>query len=190
MGSHSSSEQAVELFQKAITTLTVVLASFDIWWTYASKDTRPRYSPIMDGYPDFFRFDEEAHFRNAIIGLHTLFDGRRDTATIENVLTRAPIDGVAKRAAQKRIEELKPKTCKIKVLRDKLFAHRDHRLDYEEIYALAEITPNDLRLVLDECVSTINMVATQLSLDGVQGDSFVSEDLQALLDDLNQEIRA
>jgi len=66
----------VERIRVAGFNVMIARASYDIWWLYKGAAARPLYIDGMQTYSEFFRFDEEAHFRAMIVGLCSLFDGR------------------------------------------------------------------------------------------------------------------
>jgi hypothetical protein len=176
-----------ERLKSAETALIVARASFDIWWLYASNETRPRYLDVMNDYPDFFRYDEEGHFRNAVVTLWTLFDGRRDTVTLRSLITEAGARGLEVATPRARLKRLEPRLEKIETLRHKLFAHRDHSLEYESVYAIADITPDDLRSTLDESLLIFNELATLHNLPKTEFRSFPADDARRLLERLRSE---
>src|ERR1700733_13224706 len=71
-------------FRSAVIALVVASASYDIWWIYKGKSTRDLEA--MNNFPTFFRYDEEAHFRNMIVGLYTLYDTHPRTITIKSLI--------------------------------------------------------------------------------------------------------
>lgn len=185
--SERDATQAKSLVRSAVTTLSIVSASYQVWWLYASSDTRPKYLETMDRYSEFYRFDEEAHFRSIVIGLHTLFDGRGDTATIAKILKCSSLEKKSEIKIRKRLADLQPITSKIKTLRDKLFAHRDHQLGYSEVYKRAAITPNELRTVMSASIEIINEIAKRLGTQGFVESTATREDLEWMLRDLTTE---
>lgn len=164
------------------TSLVIARASFDIWWLYAGRSTRSNFLSAINEYSDFFRFDEEAHFRLAIISVFTLFDGRGDTVTLTALADECTEAGYDTDSIRKRIKTLCPVLKKIKILRHKLFAHRDNRLTYEQVYESAGITPHELESLLDECLSIINALAEFCGSQPLSFNEYVASDTKALLD--------
>jgi hypothetical protein len=59
--------------------------------------------------------------------------------------------------------------AKIKVLRHKLFAHRDHGMGYNDVFKAAQVRPDDVKAIFDESFAIVNGLA---ALTGAQGDAF------------------
>jgi hypothetical protein len=149
----------VERIRIAGFNLMVARTSHDIWWLYAGNDTRRLFIEGMQPYSEFFRYDQAAHQRAMIVGLYTLFDGRRDTITLESLIDDANAAGYDVDALTPKLAALSIRVAKIKVLRHKLFAHRDHSLAYNEVFKAAEIRPSDLRMIFDESLEIVNGLA-------------------------------
>ena len=171
----------LDRLREASTTLIVARASFDIWWLYAGSQTRPKFIAGMNEYSEFFRFDEEAHFRVAVVGLYTLFDGRSDTVTLKSLIDKVELAGNDVVQIRARLSALDVKIAAIKVLRHKLFAHRDHKLAYNTVYELAKVRPDDLRMLTDESLSILNDLAALLSFRSFEFRDYVAEDALELL---------
>ena len=131
-------------------------ASYDIWWVYKGADTRPLYLKGMQTYSQFFRFDEEAHFRAMIVGLCTLFDKRKDTITLASLVEGAKTAGSDVAAINAKLAKLDDRVAKIKILRHKLFAHRNHATAYNDVFREAQLRPDDLKSLLDESLAIVN----------------------------------
>lgn len=163
------------------TSLIVARASFDSWWTYKSHDTRPLYLPGMQHYSEFFRYDEEAHFRTMVVGLYTLFDSRRDTANFSRMLADSRAGGHPLPATEARLDGTGVVVAKVASLRHNLFAHRNHGLTYEDVYAAANITPNELRGLLDESRCMRNELGAAHGVAEMDFNPFVTGHLVELL---------
>jgi hypothetical protein len=170
-----------ERIHAASTTLIVARASFDIWRLYAGASTRPTFFAGMEEYSEFFWFDEEAHFRVAVVGIYSLFDGRTDTVTLTSLIDAVKALGNDVASIRSRLELLAHAVKAVKTLRHKLFAHRDHGLGYNEAYQLAKVRPDDLRTLLDESLAILNDLACLLSLPKFAFNEFVAQHTSEML---------
>ena len=68
-----------------------------------------------------------------IVGLYTLFDGGRDTITLESLIKDAKTVGHDVTALTSKLSALSNRVAKIRLLRHKLFAHRDHNMAYNDV---------------------------------------------------------
>src|ERR1041385_9060871 len=80
-------------FKSATLTLIFARASFDIWWLYIGAETRRHFLPTMNRFSEFFRYDQEAHWRAAIVATWSLFDKRSDTITLAELLRESAKGG-------------------------------------------------------------------------------------------------
>lgn len=170
-----------ERIRSARTNLTVAGAAYDVWWTYRSRATRPRFLPGMQHYSEFFRYDEEVHFRALVVGLHTLFDGRRDTANFRRLLADSRTAGRPLPATEARLAGAELAVAKVATLRHNLFAHRNHGLTYDDVYRDADITPDELRALLDASRTILNEMGAAHGVGDMNFNPFVTEHVTALL---------
>ena len=112
-------------------TLIVASASHDIWWTYAAKGTRDLEA--MNSFPSFFLYDEEAHFRNMIVGLYTLYDSYAETLTIKSLIRE--LDPQTAKPIWQRYNAVQDAVKKVTYLRHNAFAHRVAGKDYRGGYS-------------------------------------------------------
>jgi hypothetical protein len=164
--------------------VTLAQASHDIWWLYKGE-TRERYIKGMNVYSEFFRIDEEAHFRAMIVGIMTLFDSRmRDTIPLSKLISDVEEAGINAQSIKARLDALKEPVRGIKFLRHKLFAHRDHAMTLNQIYKEARLRPNDIKLVLAQSLEIVNCLENLCGLSPTYVNFYVSEFTTRLLTDI------
>ena len=68
----------------------VVAASlnYDVWWVYKSEDSRPKYVSAMNRYTPFFQTSLQAHFLGLLVPLYRIYETRRDTHNIPQLIKR------------------------------------------------------------------------------------------------------
>jgi hypothetical protein len=164
--------------------LMVAHVSHDIWWLYIGADTRPHYVEAMERYYNFFRYDQEAHFRALIVGVYTLFDKRRDTITLASLAEDARGAGFDVSAIEAKLNQLSGRVRKIEIMRHKLFAHRDHSMAYNDVFKAAQLRPDDLKDVLRESLVIVNDLAALVGAKVTSLNTEVSGDTKAMLEHL------
>ncbi len=70
-------------------TVTVAGLNYEIWWVYKSKDTRPKYEKTLNQYSLFFSTSIHAHFVAVLLALYRLYETRKDTYNIPQLLITA-----------------------------------------------------------------------------------------------------
>lgn len=147
---------------------SVASLNYDIWWTYKSKKCRPMYVGTMNRYLGFFDTSLHAHFVALLVALYPLYETRRDTYNIPRLLKilgkEDAIGAEALASADRLYAEAKPLWVKVGVLRNKAFGHRSDSLTTDQIFKVAEVTPNDLKRLLDLTKKLLNSVTR--ALDG------------------------
>lgn len=73
-------------------TVTVAGLNHEIWWVLKSKDTRPKYVKTLNRYSLFFSTAIHAHFVATLVALYRLYETRRDTYNIPQLLRLAKTD--------------------------------------------------------------------------------------------------
>jgi hypothetical protein len=167
-----------------ITTLTVARASFDIWMEVASAETRSAHFDIMNEYPDFFRFDEEAHFRAALLNLHILHDRSSGTITLARLAKAAPISKCDADQVTGLIDPLNGIVKKVCVLRNCLYAHRSAAFKYNDAFKAANLTRNEIQRLLEESENVFNLLAKKTGCEAYHPPEFPRSNVRQLLRDL------
>jgi hypothetical protein len=159
---------------------------YGIWWLYEGSNTRTMHFDTMNQYPDFFRFDAHAHFFALVMYVAALYETRRDTVNLAAIVARSQhvIAHCTYESAKAMLEATEAVSCKVRVLRNKLFAHRSASLSYADAFRMAELTPDQLRDLISDGLHIANTLLTAL---GLQNESFFElprADAKTLLDDL------
>ena len=157
---------------------------FDLWWIYKGAPTHLKHLPAMNRYSEFFRFDIHAQEIANTMYLCQIFENRRDTLNIKNVINEAKARKLSTEhiaAAEKALQEALPIREKLAIIRHNLFAHRSLSLDYSEVFKKASITPNETRRLAELGLEAINSLLTALKQNVHWFTPLPGNDLEKLL---------
>ena len=132
----------------------------------------------MNSFPTFFLYDEEAHFRNMIVGLYALYDTHPETLTIKSLIhelypqTAKPI--------WRRYNAVQHAVQKVSHLRHNAFAHRAAGKDYRELFKEAGLRPDDLKALITGSLGLLGTIADAIGAEPVLLPSLTVETVQLL----------
>jgi hypothetical protein len=156
MNSSSIDQHLEELLQ----TVKAARANYDIWWAY--KKDRPKYVDVLNEYLEFFRVSIHAHFVAMLMALYKLYDKRSDSIGVDALIEEALADAEFTKDDSEKIARYldlaKPISEKVKVLRHKLFAHRDRKFDYDDTFSAVQIKYDDFRDLTEYTINILNIV--------------------------------
>lgn len=135
----------------------------DIWFYFESSDTRPLILDTMQEYSEFFRFAPYAHFVAFIVTIAALFDKRRGTISLLHLAGEMKRDGLLsieiETEVSKLVSQAEPLKSKIAILRHNAFAHRSASLSHNDVFAMAAVTPLQMRDLTDIALKIANQLA-------------------------------
>lgn len=145
----------------------VASLNYEIWWVYKSKEHHPVFVSMMNRYLGFFDTSLHAHFVALLVALYPMYEIRRDTFNIPRMLNiiekEQSISARAIAKANALYTEAKPLWVKVGILRNNAFGHRSDSKAMEEIFKDADITPNQLKKLIDITKSLLNTVTRALN---------------------------
>ena len=162
-------------------------AHFHTWWALRNMAI-PEYFDTMNNYEfvDFFHVSNSGNYKLIFISLAKIFDRDSRTAGIvklKNVLIdeghQNLADEITNRLGKK--EELIKKILRI---RNQSISHNQSELPREKVYKINDITPDQIREVIDETCSVMNDIASAFGMSTVISDADRLE--QATLNMLRQ----
>jgi hypothetical protein len=169
-------------------TVTVAGLSHEIWWAFRSKDTRPKYVKTLNRYSLFFSTTIHAHFMAALVALYRLYETRKDTYNIPQLLRLTEADS---KFLPEQIEEFKmlyarakPLWAKVNILRNNAFGHRSTSLTVEEAFAEADMAPNEFTELIDVTKELLNAVSHAYDRSFHVFNLGARKDVLRMLDDL------
>jgi hypothetical protein len=167
--------------QAAATTLQLAWTSDLIWWRYRGKETFAAYEPVRDRFVDFFRFDERAHLNNLIVHLWTLFDQDDDTISLASLMRDSMLPESEKLELQAVLSSVGRSKRKIAILRNNVVAHRNNSMTYNEVFALAEVSHDEMRTLLDVARAVLNRLRMAAGLSEWLPNDGTDEDTREML---------
>jgi hypothetical protein len=169
-----------------LATLSMACASFDIWLELASAETRPTNLDAMDEYSEFFRFSEVSHIHIAVLELHTLHDKTPGAISLASLIKGAPLKDVEKASMTKKLLALSPTVEKVKILRDKVLAHRDASFTWKSGWKEANLQRDELHKLLLASVAMFNDLAAVTNEMPFSQNDHVRPDLKRLFRDIDK----
>lgn len=160
-------------------TLIVAGASYGIWWQYVNIETRDLKA--LNRYPNFFQYDCEAHFRNMVVSLHTLYDNYKGTLTIKSLIHDLAPEVAKPIWKRYKNQEIHAAASKIAFLRHNVIAHRDPTKSYSDIYREAGLKLNDFKSLIANSHFLLSMIADATGFNGPNLPEFVEDETAMLL---------
>jgi len=103
-----------------------------------------------------------------VIYMSGVFDTRRDTISFSNLVRdvkkAARLTANDAKDAEKALAQARPAADKLKILRDKAFAHRSAHISYNDVFAEADVTPDELRNLTDLSLDVANRLLVACGL--------------------------
>lgn len=173
-------------------TTVLAILNFDVWWCFKEEASRKKYVDTMNGYAMFFKTSIHAHFVALLVALYRLYETRPDTINIPELLKRLEACGSFEQdaiAEARRLfdERARPLWVKVSILRNEGYAHLSKDYSYLEIFQKADITPDELKDLIDKTKELMSVItsAWDRSIFGFSGAS-ATEDTIRMLEDLKQ----
>jgi len=182
-------DEIIQRYVKSIQdTIIVAEHNHDIWWIYKSKETRPRFVDVMSNYLAFFQTSIHAHFVAMIIALYRLYETRRDTISLPQLLKILDRDHPLSDNAMNRVTELMPKAkrlwVKIGIVRSEAFAHLSDGEDIEDSFKKADLKYRDFKDLIELSKTIINAINQDYNRNVHAFNLSAEFDTKALLTDL------
>ena len=163
--------------------------NYDIWRTYKDQEVRSSHIKEMNRYSLFFRTSIQAHFASLIIAIYTLYETRDDTFNIPSLLKSLETEVNFPKSTLNFLQgtynnEAKPLWIKISILRNKVFGHRYKSQKPEASFQQANVTPNEIRALIDISKNIINTTTHAVNKNRHSFNLSASSDTLRLLSDL------
>jgi hypothetical protein len=171
---------------------TVIAASlnYEVWWTYKSEDTRPKFVDAMNDYTVFFQTSIHAHFVALLVALYRLYETREDTFNIPSLLcllrSNSTLDGVTLDRLDAMHAAIRPLWIKVNILRNKAFGHRTRAHTVAEVFQEACVTPDELRDLVVNTMELLNALTRTRDRSVHPFDLGAKDDLVRLLTDIKR----
>lgn len=177
-------------------TIDMAGLNHEICWVYKNNDTRSKYVNIMNSYKQFFTTSLHAHFVAMLVALYRLYEGEqkvskeeREVFSIPSLLRKLKDETKLSDTAIKPIEsiyqnEAKPLWEKIRILRNKAFAHRSTAYTVEEWFKEANVTANNFHNLIEVSKKLLNELTLAWDKNSYAFIAGSEEDTLRLLEDL------
>ncbi len=158
---------------------------YEIWFGYLRTKSKSKYFITFLKYKDFFETIGYSCITSLTIDLFKLYDSGQESYSILHLINdineRSLLSSTDKRNIRIKKKQAIIIWGKVKELRHKLFAHRDKNLTLKEIYAIANITPNDFRDLTQYTLEILNYIAPVLHKNKIRFRREVRNDAVNLL---------
>lgn len=132
--------------------------NFRIWWILSNKADRAKYLKTLNDYGLFFRTSIHAHFAATVLALRALYETRKDTVNVWEVLKSLPPD-LSKKIELKAKTKALPIWHKVDIIANNVFAHRNYELRSDEAFRRANVTPDELRELIKRSKQIVNSIS-------------------------------
>jgi hypothetical protein len=141
-------ERAAEVIRLA----GLAIRHFEVWRVYTEQSSRDRLLKALDQFADFVNLDQHAHQELCLLYLGTLFETRDNTINISALINEASAANELFCAEKIRalLNDVNHLIKKVHLLRGNAVAHRSDKLSRVATFAKAALSPDDLRMLVDE----------------------------------------
>jgi HEPN superfamily AbiU2-like protein len=171
-------------------TVTAAGLNYEIWWTYKSEDTRPKFVDAMNGYSVFFQTSIHAHFVALLVALYRLYETRADTFNIPSLLRLLRSHSTFDRATLDQLDAVyaaaKSLWVKVSILRNKAFGHRSRAHTVAEVFQEAAVSPNELKELIEHTMELLNLLTRAWDRSVHAFNLGAKDDLVRLLNDISR----
>jgi AbiU2 len=165
-------------------------SAHEIWWTLINKDDRKKYLETYLYFKEFFEPVAKANLVAMSISLFKLYDGTGNSLGFPKLLKSAEklklVNTSANKKLKRKISESTRIWKKICILRHNLLAHRNYSLTRTEIYRLANITPNQIKRLIDLSLKIFNTLWMKIETQPMKIDDITSKHTLEILEALKK----
>jgi len=130
------------------------------WRVFNDPSTPREWEPFIQTYRAFFWTAKSAFLTTAIVDLFKLYDPQRPAVSLDRLCSHVasdhPGDGSISKAKDL-LAAARPLWKRVRVLRHKVFAHRDSDGDVDHWFQVASVSPNDLFRLHSLSEETLNV---------------------------------
>jgi hypothetical protein len=180
-------EKIIRELQHAI---KVAKLNYEIWWVYKEKNSHMRFVDVLKKYPRYFETSLHAHFVAMIISLYRLYEPRKDTMNLPQLVRllkkHSALSTQEIRSMESDINSIKPLWQKVCILRNNMFGHRSSKLDDDDVWKKASVTPNQFRRLIDDSKGILNRITRLWARSSHAFRLSATRDAVRLLEDLKR----
>jgi hypothetical protein len=162
--------------------------SYSIWWELVKIHNEKLAKPLAYKYPNFYMAVANSMLQGMVVIIQRLFDGRTDCLSLRGLVRKLSKNHPAvSKSLEGQIASHERLLKKCKVLRHKVYAHRDGALTPQDCFKTVAVKPNEFR----ELVYFVHDLVAELSeLEGTRRKSEILQTLQHCDSDVGDEVRA
>lgn len=165
-------------------TIMVASYNYEIWGVYKEKNSRKKYVDIMNEYSMFFQTSVHAHFVALLVALYRLYETRKDTVNIPELLKLLnENEGISKNLLYREARQL---CIKVSIIRNEVFAHSSNKYNVSEVFKKAKLNPNELKELIEKTKKLLNEITQKWNRNLHLFNIEATSDTISLLDDLNE----
>jgi hypothetical protein len=180
-------EKNVRELQHAI---VVAELNYEIWWVCKEKNSRTRFVDVLNYYPLYFQVSLHAHFVAMIISLYRLYETRKDTMNLPQLVRllkkHSSLSTQEIKSMELDINSVKPLWQKVSILRNNMFGHRSNKLDDDDVWKKASVTPNQFKKLIDDSKRILNRITRLWARSSHAFNLSATHDAERLLEDLKK----
>jgi hypothetical protein len=136
-----------------------------IWWEIMRPDTAREFDDVRREYLDFLETVCHAFFQGFYIGAYQLLDQRSDSKHIHSLIEALSMNDQVLASKLKSQISAYSGASKVKLIRHKIFAHRDRFLSPNQVLATAPIQVKEMKGTLVFIQDIVAKVVAALSGD-------------------------
>ena len=147
-----------KIISDLIQVATEAKAHYQVWWAI-EHDGRARFVQALNRFQDFFEATRVAHFRSMVMAAWKPFDDDSRVSSFKNLIDgNPPFLSASDIAAVQAHLGKQPLINGLTKIRHLFVAHQNAGLSTEQIFTLANITPNDLRDLIYQTGDLVNQI--------------------------------
>lgn len=179
-----------KMIRELIERVIELARSYAIWWELGNPENRQKYQNTFTDHEDFFTSTAHAYFQSIMVMLYQLFDKRKGTKSIHNLLTAMePANSDLVKKLRKDVDPHWLILKKVFGIRCNVYAHRNASLSPEEVFSRAKLSVNALGALVgltEDLIAEIAEVAgvgvgLEIINDFERRADYAREDLQTIL---------
>jgi hypothetical protein len=122
----------------------------------------------MRKYNEFFRFTPHAYLVTYVVYMAGAFETRQDTislvALVREMKEMGKLSAEGEATVSGLMSSAKSIARKVAILRNNAIAHRTVSMSYNDVFALAAVTPAELRGITDMALKVANLLLVSFGL--------------------------
>jgi hypothetical protein len=149
-------------------------AHFQTWWALRNL-ALPKYYKVMNdyGYVDFFHASNSGHYKLIFIALSKIYDRDPRTSGLRSLKAALAEAGCSdlESYVDTNLALHENLVARVSKIRSQSIAHNQKDLPRTKVYKINGVTPNQIRLLIEDTCKVINHVGRELGLNNLIFDS-------------------